>query len=545
MQKNKQSENRKTSFKNTSNIEIKPLYTQPQFDEKQYVDKLGFPGQYPFTRGAYANMYLGKLWTMRQYAGYGDAIETNKRFKFLLQKGQTGLSVAFDLPTQMGYDSDDPYGYGEVGKAGVAVSSIDDLRLLFDEIPLDKISVSMTINATASILLSLYILLAQEKGLKYETLSGTVQNDIIKEYISRGTYIFPPEESVRLTVDLIEFCIQNMPRWNFISVSGYHIREAGATASQEIGFTLANAICYLENCLKRNLDIEKTCSRFSFFFNAHNNFFEEIAKFRAARRLWSKILRYRFQLPEEKIPPMRFHVQTAGSTLTAQQAKNNIVRVALQALSAILGGAQSVHTNSYDEALSLPSEEAVKIALRTQQLLAFETGVADTIDPVGGSYYLENLTDQIEDLAIDIIKKIDDIGGSVKAIYNNFFQQEIEKSAYKTQIELESEKQIIVGVNEFIQDEKQKIKKFVESKDSSKEQIDRVVNYKKKRNLTNLNDSLKKLQDAASSDKNIMPYIIEALSNKATLGEVTETLKTVFNVFKQGKRKQWTKLHKD
>ncbi|MEM2829432.1 MAG: methylmalonyl-CoA mutase family protein, partial [Candidatus Jordarchaeales archaeon] len=444
-------------FRTSSGIEVKRIYTPLDFGEEKYLEKLGFPGEYPFTRGVYETMYRGRLWTMRQYAGFGTAEESNRRFKYLLSQGQTGLSVAFDLPTQMGYDSDHPLAAGEVGRVGVAVSSLRDMEVLFDGIPLDKVSTSMTINAPTAVILAMYVALAEKRGIPPSELRGTVQNDILKEYIARGMYIFPPKPSMKLVVDVIEYCARNMPLWNPISISGYHIREAGADAVQEVAFTLADGIEYVRAVMERGLDVDKFAGRLSFFFSAHNNFFEEVAKFRAARRLWAKIMKEKFGAKSREAMMLRFHVQTAGSTLTAQQPLNNIVRVAIQALAAVLGGAQSLHTNSYDEALALPSEEAVKVALRTQQIIAYETGVADTIDPLGGSYYVEALTDTIEEKAERYIEEIEGMGGMVSAIEKGYVQREISSKAYSFQKAVERGEAIIVGINMFREEDKVRV----------------------------------------------------------------------------------------
>ncbi|WP_456450069.1 acyl-CoA mutase large subunit family protein, partial [Palaeococcus sp. (in: euryarchaeotes)] len=441
---------RREKFMTDDGFEIKRTYTPADLENWDYLEKLNFPGQYPFTRGVYPTMYRGRFWTMRQYAGFGTAEESNKRYKYLLSQGQTGLSVAFDLPTQIGYDSDHPMSEGEVGKVGVAIDSLWDMEILFDGIPLDKVSTSMTINATAANLLAMYILVAQKQGVPQNILRGTVQNDLLKEYIARGTYIFPPKPSMRLATDVIMYCAENVPKWNPISISGYHIREAGANAVQEVAFTLADGIEYVKAVIARGMDVDKFAPRLSFFFNAHNNFLEEIAKFRAARRLWAKIMKEKFNAKNPKSMLLRFHTQTGGSTLTAQQPENNIVRVAIQALAAVLGGTQSLHTNSYDEALSLPTEKSVRIALRTQQIIAYESGVVDTIDPLGGSYYIEWLTDHIEEEAMKYIEKIEAMGGMMRAIERGYIQKEIADSSYKHQREVEEKKRIIVGVNEFV-----------------------------------------------------------------------------------------------
>jgi len=438
----------KDKFTTLSNVNVEPLYSKSDL-KKDDKENIGYPGEYPYTRGVYPSMYRGRYWTMRQYAGFGDAKQSNERYKYLLFQGQTGLSVAFDLPTQIGYDSSDQICDGEVGKVGVAIDSLKDMEILFDDIPLDKVSTSMTINSPAAVLLAMYIVVAEKQGVTMDKLTGTIQNDILKEYVARGTYIFPPKPSMRLITDIFEYCSKNVPRWNTISISGYHIREAGSTAIQEIGFTLADGIAYVEAAIKTGLDVDKFAKRLSFFFNAHNNLFEEVAKFRAARRLWAKIMKERFHAKDEKSLMLRFHTQTAGSTLTAQQPDNNIPRVTIQALSAVLGGTQSLHTNSRDEALSLPTEESVRIALRTQQIIAEESGVTDTVDPLGGSYFVEALTDKLEKDAMSYIEKIDEMGGMVEAIEKGYVQREIQKEAYRFQKELENKERIVVGMNKY------------------------------------------------------------------------------------------------
>jgi len=444
----------RSEFSTSSDIPVNRLYTPADIANLDYFWDLGFPGEYPFTRGVYPTMYRARLWTMRQYAGFGTAEQTNQRFKYLLSQGQTGLSVAFDFPTQVGYDCDHPMARGEVGKAGVSVSTLRDMEIVFDGIPLDKITTSMTINAPAAVLLAMYIVVGEKQGVPQSVLDGTVQNDILKEYVARGMYIFPPKPSMRLVTDIFEYCAKNVPKWNTISISGYHIREAGATAVQEIAFTFANAIAYVQAAIDRGLDVDKFAGRLSFFFAAHNNLFEEVAKFRAARRLWAKIMRERFRAKNPASWMLRFHTQTSGVSLTAQQPLNNIIRVTIQALAAVLGGTQSLHTNSFDEAYALPSEQAVTIALRTQQIIAYESGVADTIDPLGGSYYVEYLTNQIEEKVTQYLERIDELGGAVAAIEKGFMQREIMESAYRYQKEVESKKRIVVGVNEFISEEK-------------------------------------------------------------------------------------------
>ena len=518
------------AFTTSSGVPVEPLYTQASLPGWEPNQALGFPGQYPYTRGIQPTMYRGRLWTMRQYAGFATAEESNKRYRYLLEHGTTGLSVAFDLPTQMGYDADNELAEGEVGKVGVSISSLEDMRTLFDGIPLDKITTSMTINATASILLSLYIAVAKELGADVRKLSGTVQNDILKEYIARGTYIYPPAPSMRIITDLFQFCAAETPRWNTISISGYHIREAGSTAAQEIGFTLANGIAYVQAALDAGLDIDRFAGQLSFFFNGHNLFFEEVAKFRAARRMWAKIMRERFGAKDERSWLLRFHTQTAGSTLTAQQPDNNIVRTAYQAMAAVLGGTQSLHTNGKDEALSLPTEDAVRIALRTQQVLAYETGVADTIDPLAGSYFVEALTDELERQAWDYIHKIDELGGSVRAIEQGFIQREIEEAAYTYQRELEAGRRIVVGVNRFQVEEEQPIAILRVDPEVGRRQAAKLAALRERRDNAAVGAALKSLEDAARGTANVLPRILAAVENYATLGEISDTLRGVFGV---------------
>jgi len=512
------------------------LYTPEHIKDLDYFRDLGSPGEYPFTRGVYPTMYCGRLWTMRQYAGYGTARESNRRYRYLLAQGQTGLSVAFDLPTQMGYDSDHPLSEGEVGKTGVAIDSLEDMEALFEGIPLDKVSTSMTINSTTSILLAMYITAAEKQGISKRLLSGTVQNDILKEYIARGTYIFPPAPSMRLVVDTFEYCSKYLPKWNSISISGYHIREAGATAVQELAFTLANAIAYVSAAIERGLAVDSFAPRLSFFFNAHNNFFEEVAKFRAARRLWAKIMKQRFKAKDPKSWGLRFHTQTAGSTLTAQQPENNAVRVTLQALAAVLGGTQSLHTNSIDEALALPSKESVRLALRTQQIIAWESGIRDTIDPLGGSYLIEWLTYDIEEKAMEYINKIDSIGGTLGAIELGFFQKEIQESAYRYQQEIEAKKRIIVGVNEFVVEEEKGPKNILKVKpEVAKEQLAKLKTLKTRRNNAKVMTSLANLRKGAQGTRNLMESILECVWSYATLGEICDVLREVFGEYKEQK----------
>lgn len=516
-------------FFTSSGIEVKELYL-PQ-ENFNYNEKLGLPGEYPFTRGIYRNMYRGRLWTMRQYAGFGTSKETNERYKYLLSQGQTGLSVAFDLPTQIGYDSDDPIAQSEVGKVGVSISTIDDMDELFEGIPLEEVSTSMTINSTATIILAMYVAVAEKRGIKREVLKGTVQNDILKEYIARGTYIFPPEPSLRLTADLIEWCAKEIPKWNGISISGYHIREAGSNAVQEVAFTLADGIEYVKLLIDRGLDVDSFAGRLSFFFASHSDFFEEIAKFRAARRMWAKIMREKFHAKKPESMMLRFHTQTGGVTLTSIEPMNNIIRVTLQALAAVLGGTQSLHTNSYDEALSLPTEESVRIALRTQQIIAYESGVINTVDPLGGSYYIEELTDEIEKKAFELIEKIENIGGMKKAILMGIPQKEILDSAYKTQKEVENKERIIVGKNMFKVEEEKDIKRFRVSEKVLEERIEKLKEFRKNRNFEEVKKSLKILKERAKSDENLMPYILDAVKNRATLGEIVKELKDIFGEY--------------
>jgi methylmalonyl-CoA mutase N-terminal domain/subunit len=523
---------RKSPFTSTSGYEIKRLYTPEDLQGFDYMNDLGFPGEYPFTRGVQPTMYRARYWTMRQYAGFGTAEESNKRYKYLLQQGQTGLSVAFDLPTQIGYDSDDPMAEGEVGKVGVAIDSLEDMEILFDGIPLDQVSTSMTINSTAMILLSMYIAVAEKQGVSQDKLSGTIQNDILKEYIARGTYIYPPEPSMRLITNIFEYCSKNMPKWNPISISGYHIREAGSTAAQEVAFTLADAIAYVDTAIKAGLDPNIFGKRLSFFFAAHNNFLEEIAKFRAARRLWAKIMKNRFGVTDPEAMKLRFHTQTGGSTLTAQQPLNNIIRVTIQALAAVLGGTQSLHTNSYDEALGLPTEESARIALRTQQIIAYESGVADTIDPLAGSYVIESMTNEIEKRAMEYIERIDQMGGMIKAIETGYVQKEIHESAYKHQLAVEKGEEIIVGVNKFQITEDLKQKEILKvDPELEKKQRERVKKLKEKRDNEKVKKLLNKIKEVASTDENLFPYVLEAVKAYATVGEISNALREVFGEY--------------
>jgi len=523
---------RRSSFETSSGITVERLYTPLDVAELDYETKLSFPGEYPFTRGVQPTMYRGQLWTMRQYAGFGTAEETNRRYRFLLEQGQTGLSVAFDLPTQLGYDSDDPLAEGEVGKVGVAISSLEDMELLFKDIPLDKVSTSMTINAPAAVLLAMYIAVAKKQGVSPGQLRGTVQNDILKEYVARGTYIFPPAPSMRLVTNIFAFCKDHVPQWNTISISGYHIREAGATAVQEIAFTFANAIAYVEAALEAGLAVDDFAPRLSFFFNAHNNLLEEVAKFRAARRLWARLMKERFGARDPRSMMLRFHTQTAGCTLTAQQPDNNIVRVAYQALAAVLGGTQSLHTNSRDEALSLPTEDSVRIALRTQQILAYESGVADTVDPLAGSYYVEHLTDELERRAEDYIARIDALGGALAAIERGFIQQEIQESAYRYQKEIENKDRVVVGVNEFTVEEERKLRLLRVDPAVGQQQTARLKALRARRDNRLVQEKLPLLREEAAQGDNLLPPILEAVECYATLGEICGVLREVFGEYK-------------
>jgi methylmalonyl-CoA mutase N-terminal domain/subunit len=522
---------RQEEFATDSGIPVERLYT-PDDAGFDYVGNLGFPGQYPFTRGVQPTMYRGRLWTMRQYAGYATAEESNRRYKYLLEQGQTGLSVAFDLPTQIGYDSDHPLAEGEVGKVGVAICSLEDIEMLFDGIPLDKVSTSMTINAPAAILLAMYIALAKKQGVAPDKLRGTVQNDILKEYVARGTYIFPPRPSMRLITDTFAYCGEHLPRWNTISISGYHIREAGATAVQEVAFTLANGIAYVQAATDVGLDVDDFAPRLSFFFNAHNNLFEEAAKFRAARRLWARIVRERFGAQNPRSWRLRFHTQTAGSTLTAQQPDNNVVRVTLQALAAVLGGTQSLHTNSRDEALSLPTEEAVQIALRTQQIIAHESGVADTIDPLAGSFFVEHLTDEIERRSQEYIEKIDSMGGALAAIEQGYTQAEIQDSAYRYQKEIERQERVVVGVNRFTVEEETTLRRLQVDPAVQEQQIARLAALRERRDNEQVGVLLTRLEETAQSSDNLLPIILECVEAYATLGEICGVLRSVFGEYR-------------
>ncbi len=524
---------RKEEFVNTSGIPIKRLYTPLDRAQEDYMTEMGFPGEYPYTRGVQPTMYRGRYWTMRQYAGFATAEESNRRYRFLLDQGQTGLSVAFDLPTQIGYDSDNQMAIGEVGKVGVAIDSLWDMETLFNGIPLDQVSTSMTINAPAAILLAMYMAVAENQGVSSEKLRGTIQNDILKEYSSRGTYIFPPKPSMRIITDIFSYCVEKVPMWNTISISGYHIREAGSTAVQEVAFTLANGIAYVDAALEAGLEVDTFGPRLSFFFNAHLDFLEEIAKYRAARRLWAKIMKERFGARSPKSMMIRFHTQTAGCTLTAQQPKNNIVRVAFQALAAVLGGTQSLHTNSMDEELCLPSEAAVQIALRTQQLIANETGVADTVDPLGGSYYLETLTREIYERAEEYIRKIDEMGGAVEAVEQGFIQREIQDSAYKYQREIEKEERVVVGVNRFQTEEEKPTNLLRVDPEVRVGQIEQLRRLKSERDDEKVKQSLAALKAGAEGKDNLMPLILDAVRAYGTLGEISDVLRGVFGEYQQ------------
>ena len=525
-------EKRRDVRRTESEIRVKPFYKPEDLSGFDYSEKLGDPGEYPYARGVYPTMYRGRPWTMRQYAGFGTAGETNARFKYLVDNGQTGLSVAFDLPTQMGRDSDHPLALGEVGKVGVAIDSLLDMRELFDGIPLKDVSTSMTINATASILLLLYSLVAEEQGVEKDNITGTTQNDILKEYLARGTYIYPPAPSMRITTDIFAYCAHELPRWNTISISGYHIREAGSTAVQELAFTLSDAIAYVEAASQAGLEVDEFAPRLSFFFNAHNDLFQEVAKYRAARRMWARIMKERFGATDERSLKLRFHTQTAGSSLTAQQAENNIVRTTVQALSAILGGTQSLHTNGFDEALALPTEKSARIALRTQQILANEAGLTDTADPLGGSYYVESLTDAVEEGAWEYIKRIDEIGGAVRAIENRFMQREIEEAAFRYQREVEKEERIIVGVNRYITDEEADIELHSVDEAIRDRQTQRLEKLKDSRNNSAVEKALADLEHAAQGTDNLLYPMKEALANLATLGEVSDVLRKVYGQYR-------------
>jgi len=515
----------------SSGIEMKTVFG-PSDVTSDYSHDVANPGQFPYTRGPYETMYRGKLWTMRQYAGYASAVESNARYRYLLAQGQTGLSVAFDLPTQMGYDSDHLMARGEVGRVGVAIDTLEDMESLLDQIPLDKVSTSMTINSTAAILLSMYIAVAKRQGVAPDKISGTIQNDILKEYIARGTYIYPPRQSLRIVTDIFAYCAREVPRWNTISISGYHIREAGSTAAQEVAFTLADAIAYVQSAVDAGLDVDSFAPRIAFFFNSHNQFLEEVAKFRAARRLWARIMRDRFGARDARSQMLRFHAQTAGSSLTAQQPEVNVVRTTIQALAAVLGGAQSLHTNSMDEALGLPTENAARIALRTQQVIGYESGVSATADPLGGSYAIEHLTDEIERLAAEYIDKIDQIGGMLQAIEKGYVQREIERAAYEYQRGVESGEQVVVGLNRFTSDEAATVPLLKIDSELESQQIERLNRVRAQRNAREVHELLGEVERAARTDENLMPHIVRAVEGFATLGEISDRLRAVFGEYK-------------
>ena len=524
---------RQETFYTGSGDEINRLYSPADIQDMDYMDDLGLPGQFPYTRGVQPTMYRGRLWTMRMYAGFATAEESNQRYKYLVEQGSSGLSVAFDLPTQIGYDSDHALSEGEVGKVGVAIDSLADMEVLFDGIPLDKVSTSMTINAPASVLLAMYIAVAEKQGVSSDKLRGTIQNDILKEYIARGTYIFPTEPSMRLITNIFEYCSKDVPLWNTISISGYHIREAGSTASQEVGFTIADGIAYVEAAIKAGLDVDTFAPRLSFFFNAHNDLLEEVAKYRAARRLWAKIMKERFGAKNPKSMALKFHTQTGGSTLTAQQPENNIVRVAIQTLAAVLGGTQSLHTNSKDEALALPTEDSVRVALRTQQIVGYESGVTNTVDPLAGSYYIEAKTSQIEEEAMAYIKKIDDLGGAPKAIDKGYVQQEIMDAAYDYQKEVETGERIVVGMNKFqIEEEAPKGLLRVDPAVGER-QKQKIADLKAKREQAKVDETLAALKTACEGTDNVMPFILEAVRAYATLGEICGVMREVFGEYQQ------------
>ncbi len=519
---------RRSSFATDSGIPVERVYIQSAGEEA-----IEFPGEFPFTRGIHPTMYRGKFWTMRQYAGFGSAEESNKRYRYLLSQGTTGLSIAFDLPTQIGYDSDHPLAEGEVGKVGVAIDTLADMEIAFDSIPLSSITTSMTINATAAILLCMYVAVAKKQGADIRKISGTIQNDILKEYISRGTHIFPPGPSLRLVTDVFRWASENVPRWNTISISGYHIREAGSTAVQEVAFTLANGIAYVQAAVDAGLDVDTFGSQLSFFFNSHNNFFEEIAKFRAARRIWAKIMKERFDAKKEDTMKLRFHAQTGGATLTAQQIDNNVVRVTMQALAAVLGGCQSLHTNGRDEALALPTQTSATIALRTQQIIAHESGVADTVDPIGGSYFLESLTAEIEEKALDLIRRVDDLGGSVKAIEQKFFQTEISESAYKYQLAIERKEKVIVGVNDFVANKEADVDLLHVDESVRLKQIERLQKIRATRNNDVVDENIRRLGQAAATEENLIPHIFKCVEAYASVGEISDALRQVWGEYKE------------
>ena len=527
------SKERRERFETSSGIELPSDFNPSNTEQISYADDLGEPGQFPYTRGVRSNMYRGKFWTMRQYAGFATAEESNARYKYLLSQGTTGLSVAFDLPTQIGLDSDDPLAAGEVGKVGVAIDSLDDMLTLLDGIPLDQVSTSMTINATASTLLCLYLGVARKQGVAFDKVSGTVQNDILKEYIARGTYIYPPKPSLRLITDTFAYCAAEVPNWNTISISGYHIREAGSTAAQELAFTLADGICYVDSAIAVGLDVDEFAPRLSFFFNSHNNLLEEIAKFRAARRLWARIMKERFKAKDPRSLMMRFHTQTAGSTLTAQQPEVNVVRTTIQALAAVLGGTQSLHTNSMDEALGLPTENAARIALRTQQVIAHESGVADTVDPMAGSYAIEELTTQLEERAVAYIEKIDAMGGMLKAIEEGYVQREIQEAAYEYQLAVEKQDAVVVGVNRFQTDEKETIPILKINEQIERDQVARLRAIREKRDASQVERAMSHLAEAAAGDQNLLPKILECVEAYVTVGEISHALRKVWGEYRE------------
>jgi len=530
----RQSSERKKEFCNTSSMPIKRLYTPEDVKDLDYLQDLGFPGEYPFLRGVHATMYRGRFWTMRQFAGFGTAEQTNKRFKYLLKEGETGLSTAFDYPTIMGYDSDHPMGKGEVGICGVAISSLKDMEVLLNGIPLDKVTTSMTINGPAAMLLAMYVAVGDSQGVSREKLGGTTQNDNLKEYFAQKLCIYPPKSSVKLTTDVIEYCTRHLPRWNPISISGYHIREAGANAVQELAFTIYDGITYVESTLQRGLKVDEFAHRLSFFFASHNDFFEELAKFRAARRLWARLMKERFHAKNPRSMWMRMHVQTSGCTLTAQQPLNNITRTTIQAFAAVLGGTQSLHTNSFDEALALPGEEAVRVALRTQQIIAHESGATNTIDPLAGSYYVEALTNEMEEKATEYIQKLDDMGGAMVAIEKGFFQKEIADSSYKYQKEIDENRRTIVGVNNYdIEKEEYPIKLLRVDPHVEREQVANLQNLKRTRNNRKVEQMLDKLELSAEKGENLMPAIIEGVKAYATLGEICNVLRKVYGEYKE------------
>ena len=517
----------------TSHIEIKPVYTRQDAAGLEPDRDLARPGEFPFTRGVHPTMYRGRLWTMRQYAGYGTAAESNRRFRYLLEQGQTGLSVAFDLPTQIGYDSDHPQARGEVGRVGVAIDSLEDMEELFAGLPLDRVSTSMTINATAAILLALYVAVARRQGVNPQKLAGTVQNDILKEYMARGTYIFPPRPALRLVTDIFAYCKEELPEWNTISISGYHIREAGSTAVQEVAFTLANALTYVQAAVERGLSVDDCAPRLSFFFNAHSDFFEEVAKFRAARRLWARLLRERYQPKDERSLLLRFHAQTAGSTLTAQQPDVNLVRTALEALAAVLGGCQSLHCNAKDEALGLPTEEAALLALRTQQVIAHESGVADTVDPLGGAYYVESLTQGIERRAREYLERIEKLGGMLAAIEKGWVQREIQQAAFECQRAVERGEQVVVGVNRYTAAQEGAVPTLRIDPEIEQAQVERLRRLRARREAAPVRTALARVEEAARSSENLMPPILQAVEAYATVGEIADALRRVFGEYKE------------